>query len=54
MLSSLIEAHFFGSMEEDGECDYDHKCIDDSDAWGGDKESCSVGEDEQTCARMLS
>ena len=43
MVRSLIEAHLFGSMEDE-ECDYDHTLIDDSSAWGGDKENCSVGE----------
>ncbi len=45
MVGSLIEAHLFGSMEEDEECDYDHTLIDDSSAQGGDKEDCNVGED---------
>ena len=42
---SLIKDHLFGSMNEDEECDYDHTLIDDSSAQGGDKENCSVGED---------
>jgi hypothetical protein len=41
MVGSLIEAHLFGSMNEDEECDYDHTLIDDSNAQGGDKENCS-------------
>ena len=31
-------------MEEDEECDYDHTLIGGSNAQGGDKESCSVGD----------
>ena len=31
-----IEAHLFGSMEED-ECDYDHILIDDPITHGGEK-----------------
>ena len=45
MIRSHIEAHLFGSIKEDEECDYDHTWIDDSSAQGGDKENCSVGED---------
>jgi hypothetical protein len=45
MIGSIIEAHLFGSMEEDGELDYDHTLIDDSSAQGDDKEICGVGED---------
>jgi hypothetical protein len=36
-----IEAHLFGSMEED-ECDYDHILIDDPITHGGEKEDCGV------------
>ena len=43
MIGSLIEAHLFGSMNEDKEHDYDYMLIDDSSAQGGDKESYSVG-----------
>ena len=32
-------------MEEDEEYDYNHTLIDDSSAQDGDKENCSVGED---------
>jgi hypothetical protein len=35
----------FGSMEEDGECDYDHILIDDSSTQGGDMLNYSIGED---------
>jgi hypothetical protein len=45
MVRSLIEAHSFGNMKEDEECGYDHTLNDDSSAQGGDKENCSVGED---------
>ena len=41
----------FGSMEEDEECDYDHTLIDDSSAQGGDKENCSVGEDNSNMCK---
>ena len=54
MVGSLIEAHLFGSMKDDKECEYDHTVIDDSSVEGGDKEICSVGETIQICARMLS
>ena len=27
MIGSLIEAHLFGNMEEDEECDYDHTLL---------------------------
>ena len=50
MVGSLIEAHIFGNMEEDEGCDYDHTLIDSSSAQG----NYSVGEDNSTCARMLS
>ena len=46
MMGSLIEAHVFGTMEEDYYCGYDHTLIDDSSAQGSDKENCSVGEDD--------
>ena len=37
-------------MQEGEECDYDHTLIDDASARGGDKEYCSVGEDNSnTC-----
>jgi hypothetical protein len=53
MVGLLIKAHLFGSMDED--CGYDHTLIDDSSAQGGDKESCSVGEDNSNmCIEMLS
>ena len=45
MIGSLFEAHVFGSMEEDEECDYKHALIDDSSSQGGDKKNCSDGED---------
>jgi hypothetical protein len=37
MVGSLIEAHLFGGMEENKECDYDGTLIDYSSAQGGDK-----------------
>jgi hypothetical protein len=49
MVELLIEAHLFGRIEEDKECDYDHTLIDDSSAQGGDKEYHSVRE----CVKML-
>ena len=42
---SLIEAYLFESIEGDEECNYDHTLIDDSSEQNGDKENCSVGED---------
>ena len=36
MVGSLTEAHLFGHMEEDEECDYDHTLINDSSIQGGD------------------
>ena len=50
MIGSLIEAHVFGSMEED-KCDYDHTLIDDSKAQGGDKDNCSVGKDNSNMCK---
>ena len=41
MVGSLIEAHLFGGMEEDEECDYDRTLIDYSSAQGGDKSNIS-------------
>ena len=46
MVGSLIEAHLFGGMKEDKECDYDRTFIDFASAQGGDKEKCSVGKDK--------
>ena len=41
---------YLESMQEGEECDYDHTLIDDASARGGDKEYCSVGEDNSnTC-----
>ena len=51
MRGSLIEAHLFGSMEEDEECEYDHTLIDDSSVQGGDKEICSVEEDNSNMCK---
>ena len=48
---ALIEAHLDGSMKEDEECDYDHTLINDSSAQGGDKENCSVGEDNSNMCK---
>ena len=43
MVGSLnIEAHLFGSMEEDEECDNDHTLINDSSEQGGDKKNHSA------------
>ena len=50
MLVSLIEAHLFGSVEEDEECDHAHTLIDDTSAQGASKENYSARE----CVRMLS
>jgi hypothetical protein len=47
----FIEAHLDGSMKEDEECGYDHTSIDDSSAQGGDKENCSVGEDNSNMCK---
>ena len=46
MIGSLIEAYLFGRVEEDEVNDYDLTLIDDSSAQGGDKENCSVGEEQ--------
>jgi hypothetical protein len=54
MIWSLIEAHLFGSMKEDKECDYDHRLIDDSSAQGGGNDIVVSEKVIQTCARMLS
>jgi hypothetical protein len=43
IVGSLIEAHLFGSMEEDEECNNDHTLINDSSAQGGDKEQYKGG-----------
>ena len=51
MVGSLIDAHLFGSMEEDMECDYDHTLINDSSAQDGDKENHSVGEDNSNMCK---
>ena len=39
MVGLLNKAHFFGSMKEEEECDYDHTRIDDYSAQGRDKEN---------------
>ena len=44
---------YFGSMEEDEECDYDPTLIDDSSAQGGDKENRSVGGDKNMCKDVI-
>ena len=50
MIWSLIEAHLFGNMKEDKECEYDHISIDGFSAQDGDKDNYSVGEDNSnTC-----
>ena len=51
MVRLLIKAHLFGSMNEDEECDYEHTWIDDSNPRGGDKENCSVGEDNSNMCK---
>ena len=51
MIWSLIEAHLFGSMEEDKECDHDHTLIDYSSARSGDKDNCSAGEDNSNMCK---
>ena len=45
MVGSLIEAHLFGSMEDDEKCDDDHTLLYDSSAQGDDKENYGVRED---------
>ena len=42
---SLIEVPLFENTKEDEECDYDDTLVNDSSAQGGDKEDCSVQED---------
>ena len=51
MVRSFIEDNLFGSMQEDEECDYDHKLIDNSSARGGDKGNYSVGEDNSSMSK---
>jgi hypothetical protein len=53
MIGSLIKAHLFGSIKEDKECDYDHTWIDESSAECGDKEYCSVGEDNLNICKYV-
>ena len=48
MIGPLIEAHLFGSMEDE-ECDYDHTLIDDSSAQG--KEKWIIGEDNSNMCK---
>ena len=38
-------------MKEDEGCEYDHILIDDSSAQGGDKEICSVEEDNSNMCK---
>ena len=45
MIRSFIKAHSFRSMQKDKKCEYNHTLIDDSGACDGDKEHCSVRED---------
>ena len=51
MVGSLIEAHLFGSMKEDEECDYDQTLIGDSSTQRDDKGNCSVGEDNSNMCK---
>ena len=51
VIGSLIEAHLFGSTEEDEEYDNDHKLIDNSSAQGNDKENYSVGENNSNMCK---
>ena len=44
---------YFGSMEEDEGCEYDHTLIDDSSAQGGmTRKIVMLEKTIQTCARM--
>ena len=45
MVGSLIEAHLFGSIKGNEECDYAHALISDYNIQGLDNKICSVGED---------
>ena len=52
MIGSLIEAHLFGSVEEDEECGHDHILIDDySSGQGADKKFCVVREDNSNMCK---
>ena len=51
MVGSLIEAHLFGSMKEDEECDYDPPWFVDSRAQRDGKENCGVGEDNSSMCK---
>jgi hypothetical protein len=48
MVGSFIKDNLFGSMEEDEECEYDHKLINDSSAHDGGTENYNVGEDNSS------
>jgi fructose/tagatose bisphosphate aldolase len=50
-LDHLLRLIYFESMEKDEECGYDHTLFDDSSAQGGDKENCSVGEDNSNMCK---
>ena len=50
-LGHFFEAHLFRIMQDGEECDYDHTLIDDFSAQGGDKEYCSVGEDNSNMCK---
>jgi hypothetical protein len=53
MVGSLTKAHSFGSIEEDEECEYDHKLIDDSSAKVATRTIVPLEKTIQTCARMF-
>jgi hypothetical protein len=50
-LGSFFEARLFGVVREDEERDYHHTLINDFSAQGGDKKSCSVGEDNSNMCK---
>ena len=51
LVGSFTKDNLFGSMEEDEECEYDHKLIDDSNAQDGGTENYSVGEDNSSMCK---
>ena len=47
----MTEVCLIESVKEDEECDYGNSLIDDFSAQGGDKENCSVGEDNSNMCK---
>ena len=53
MVGSLTKVHLFGSMEEDEECEYDHRLIDYSSAKVMTRTIVLLEKTIQTCAKMF-